>query len=196
MEIVEEPAGLTLLPPIATADTVEAWTDGDVTADDPRLELLMRGASDAVRRRAGWHIAPVIRDTVAITDHYGGGRLDVLVPSGRVRAVSAVRVDGRPVSGYAWDESGAVWAGHLSSGPHRIEVDLEHGFHVSEVPDLASVVVQVAALAVSSPKGATMERAGQVSITWAQTSVGVAGGLALLDRDLAIVDAYRLGGAP
>lgn len=196
MEIVEEPEGLVTLPAIATAEAVEQWTQGDIAVDDPRLELLMRGASDAVRRHAGWHIAPVVRDTLTVTDHYGGGRLDVLVPSGRVRSVSAVRVDGRPVADFAWDSAGAIWAGCLSTGPHRIEVDLEHGYHLSEVPDLASVVVQVAALAVSSPKGATVERAGQVSITWAQTGVGVSGGLALLDRDRETVDAFRIGGAP
>lgn len=196
MEIVEEPAGLVKLPPLVTAAVVEEWTQGDMPADDPRLELLMDGASAAVRRYARWHIAPVVRETITVTDHFGGGRLDVLIPSGKVRDVTAVRVDGRAVTDYAWDEDGAVWAGWLSAGPHRIEVDLEHGYHLSEVPELASVVVQVSALAASSPKGATRERAGQVSIDWAQTSAGVAGGLALLDRDLAIVDAYRLEAAP
>lgn len=196
MEIIEEPVGRVELPPIATKEAVEAWTQGNIAGDDPRLALLMAGASAAIRRHAGWHIAPVVRDTITVTDHYGGGRLDVLIPSGRLRDVTAVRVDGRAVTGFAWDEAGAVWAGCLSAGPHRVEVDLEHGYHLSEVPDLASVVVQVSALAVSSPTGATRERAGQVSVDWAQTSVGVAGGLALLDRDLAIVDRYRLGGAP
>lgn len=194
MEIVPEPAGLVTLPPIATAETIAQWVDVD--AGDPRLDLLLRGASAAIRGHARWHIAPVVRETVTVTDHYGGGRLDLLVPSGRVRDVTAVRVDGRAVTGYAWDETGAVWAGRLAAGPHRIEVDLEHGFHLSEVPGLASVVVQVSALALSSPKGATREQAGQVAITWAQTSLGVSGGLALLDRDMAIVDAFRLGGAP
>lgn len=196
MEIVEEPTNLVTLPPLVSADALEAWTQGDIAADDPRLKLLMAGASAAIRKHAGWHIAPVVRDTITVTDHYGGGRLDVLVPSGRVRDVSAVRVDGREVRNFAWDEAGAVWAGPLSAGPHRIEVDLEHGHHVSEVPDLASVVVQVSAIAAASPKGATREQAGQVSITWAQTALGVSGGLTLLDRDLALVDSYRLGGAP
>lgn len=196
MEIVPEPEGLTALPPLVSAEAVEAWTEGELAQDDPRLDLLIGGASTALRRYAGWHVAPVVRDTVTVTDHYGGGRLDVLVPSSRVRDVTGVRVDGRAVTGYAWDEDGAVWAGTLSSGPHRIEVDLEHGYHLSEVADLASVVVQVVAVAASSPKGATRERAGQVSIDWAQTAIGVAGGLTLLERDLAIVDRYRIGGAP
>lgn len=196
MELVPEPEVLVTLPAIADGEAIERWTEGDVAKDDPRLELLMEGASAAIRRYAGWHIAPVVRETVTVTDHYGGGRLDVLVPSGRVREVTAVRVDGRAVRDFAWDSSGAIWAGWLSAGPHRIEVDLEHGYHVSEVPDLAAVVVQVSAVALSSPKGATRERAGQVSIDWAQTAVGVAGGLSLLARDLAIVDAFRLGGAP
>lgn len=196
MELVPEPAGLVTLPALATAEAVAAYTGGDLDAADPRLEALLNGASAAIRRRAGWHIAPVVRDTLTVTDHYGGGRLDVLVPSGKLRAVTAVRVDGRAVTGYAWDTSGAVWAGCLAGGPRRVEVDVEHGYHISEVPDLAAVVVQVVAIAASSPKGATREQAGQVAITWAQTSIGVAGGLALLDRDLAVVDAYRLGGAP
>lgn len=196
MEIVHEQDTPVVLPPLASPDALAAWMQGDIEPDDARAKLLLDGASAAIRRRAGWHIAPVVRDTVTVTDHYGGGRLDVLVPSGRVRAVTGVRVDGRPVTGYAWDEDGAVWAGHLSAGPHRIEVDLEHGYHPSEVADLAAVVLQVSAIALSSPKGATREQAGQVSVTWAQTAIGVAGGLSLLDRDLAIVDAYRLGGAP
>lgn len=196
MEIVEEPTGLTKLPPIADANTIEAWTEGDVSSGDPRLDPLLRGASAAIRRYAGWHIAPVVRETLTVTDYYGGGRLDVLVPSGRVRDVTAVRVDGRAVQDFAWDSAGAIWAGWLSAGPHRIEVDVEHGYHVSEVPDLAAVVVQVSVLALASPKGAIREQAGQVAITWSQTQIGVSGGLSLLARDLAIVDAFRLGGAP
>ncbi|HEX7352492.1 hypothetical protein [Brachybacterium sp.] len=195
MEIVEPPSDLVLLPPLAGAETISEWAD-DVESDDPRLKLLMDGASAAVRRHCGWHIAPVVRDTITVTDHYGGGRLDVLVPSGRLRAVTAVRVDGRAVRDFAWDESGAIWAGTLSNGPHRIEVDVEHGYHLKEVPDLAAVVVQVSVLALASPKGAIREQAGQVAITWSQTQIGVSGGLSLLDRDLATINAYRLEAAP
>lgn len=195
MEIVEEPTDLVKLPPLADAETIAQWAD-DVDDADPRLKLLMNGASKAVRNHCGWHVAPVVRETLKITDHYGGGRLDVLARSGHLRDVTAVRVDGRPVSGFAWDESGAIWAGRLSSGPHRIEVDVEHGYHLSEVPDLAAVVVQVSVLALASPKGAIREQAGQVAITWSQTQIGVSGGLSLLDRDLATINGYRLGGAP
>lgn len=196
MELVEEPEGLVMLPPLATGEQIEAWTEGEVAADDPRLELLLGGASAAVRAYCGWHVAPVVRDTLTVTDHYGGGRLDVLVPTGNLRDVTGVRVDGRPVDRFAWDPSGAVWAGPLSSGPHRVEVDVEHGWHPSEVPALASIVVQVSVVALSSPKGATREAAGQVSVSWAQTAIGVSGGLTLLDRDLAVLDGYRIGGAP
>lgn len=196
MEIVPEPEAAVTLPPLVTGDAIEAWTQGEIAADDPRLSLLIAGASGAIRRHCGWHIAPVVRDTLRVTVPYGGGALDVLAPTLRLRNVTAVRIDGREVDRPAFDETGAVWAGYVSHGPHVVEIDAEHGFHLSEVPDLAAIAVQVSVIAASSPKGATREQAGSVSVSWAQTGVNVSGGLTLMDRDLAIVDGYRIGGAP
>lgn len=200
MKIVDDQyvAGGDALPPLVTPADVETLTGGTVLADDPRTPLLLAGASAAIRRAAGWHIAPVIEETITVAVPYGGGRLDVLLPSLRVRRVTSVRVDGKPVPQPEWTPDGHVWAGYLShmAAPHTVEADVHHGFRADEVPDLAQVVAQVVAIAQSSPSGATREQAGALSVSWATTAPGVSGGLALLDRDLAVIDAYRLGSQP
>ena len=78
------------------------------------------------------------------------------------------------------------------SGFQRVQVTMTHGF--DSAPDVAQVVRQIVANAISSSMGATREQAGQVSVSWSLTAPNVAGGISLLARDLAVLDSYRLPG--
>ena len=73
-----------------------------------------------------------------------------------------------------------------------MQIKVQHGFDLDAVADLKQVVQQVVGNAISSPLGATREQAGAVSVSWATTAPGVSGGLSLLERDLMILDRYKL----
>lgn len=93
----------------------------------PHDDYLVDLAAAAVRAEAGWHIAPVLTETLTV-DSYGGTLL--VLPTRRIVAVTAVRdvTDGSELL-TGWKR----WAGGLyrttSGWPvGRIEVDLSHGY--------------------------------------------------------------------
>ncbi|QOP64837.1 head-to-tail adaptor [Microbacterium phage Avocadoman] len=178
----------------ATPAELSAYTKGNISPTDGRSQLILNGASEAIRRYAGWNIAPAEDMTVTLD---GGGKV-LYLPSLKVNSLDAVTIDGVAwVSGadYEWSRrTGNVRRRDGSFFPDSwggIEVTFNSGY--AETPaDLKSVVLQVSSIALSSPTGATREQAGQVAMEWATTAPGVAGGLSLLARDLAVVNSYRL----
>ena len=89
-------------------------------------------ACDEVRGAAGWHIAPVITETLTLNGR--GGRV-LLVPSLRIVRVIAVRDVTDPAAPRTLDD----WRADIDAGMlHRsagwpegvasVEVELEHGF--------------------------------------------------------------------
>lgn len=179
--------------PFVTAAEFSAWTNGVVPENDPRVLPLLAGASAAIRRFCGWHVAPQINETVTLDGE--GGR----VLSLRTKHLAVVHsVTARGVAygadSYGWSEIGNI---ELYSGcfPHRyrsIAVEMEHGYDLADVEDVKQIVKQVCAAAISSPMGATREQAGAVSVQWATTAPNVAGGLSLLQRDLDVLSRFRL----
>jgi len=170
------------LPELVTAADVAAASMGKVSPADPRLPALVAGASDGVRLACGWHVAPVVRQTLVL-DGTGGSVMQL--PSGHVTGVEAVRVDGADVE-FDWSAAGMV---SLRSGcfPERfrcVEVTLTHGW--PSAPAVVAVVVQAVLGAAASPMGATREQAGQVAVSWART------GLALSAEDRVLLAPYTL----
>jgi hypothetical protein len=182
------------LPPLVTPEEFSAWTKGKVSADDPRVGPLLSGASAGVRRWAGWHIAPVLEET--LTGDGPGGQL-LLLPTGRLLEILSATDAGEAVDVSTLDFSrhgmvartgGYGWSNRFGS----VSVRVRHGYDVADVPDLAQIVKQVTANALASPMGATREQAGTVSVAWATTAPGVSGGLSLLQRDLDVLAAFKI----
>ncbi|AUG84805.1 head-to-tail adaptor [Microbacterium phage Sharkboy] len=177
----------------ATPAELSAYTKGAISPTDERSQLILDGATKAIRNYCGWNVAPP-EDVTATLD--GGGSV-LYLPSLKVNSLASVTIDGvaQALSDLEWSrrtgnvrrKDGApfkeVWGG--------VVVAFNSGY--TAVPDdLKQVVLQVSSLALSSPTGATREQAGAVSMAWATTAPGVSGGLVLLARDLATVNAYRL----
>ncbi|QJD49823.1 head-to-tail adaptor [Microbacterium phage AvGardian] len=175
----------------ATPAELSAYTKGAISPTDGRSQLILDGASEAIRRYVGWNVAPPEDVTVTLD---GGGTV-LYLPSLKVNSVASVLVDGVAVTDFEWSRRTGnlrrkgglafpeVWGG--------IVVAFNSGY--TAVPaDLKGVVLQVSSIALSSPTGATREQAGAVAMAWATTAPGVSGGLTLLERDLAIVDSYRV----
>lgn len=193
-EIIDPDPEAFRLPPLVTAEEFSDWTRGKVSATDPRVEPLLLGASAGIRRWARWHIAPVLEET--LTGDGPGGRL-LLLPTGRLLEVltasnagTAVDVDNLAFSerGMVEFTDGSAWSSRLGS----VSVRVRHGWDVADVADVQQIVKQVTANALASPMGATREQAGSVSVSWAVTAPGVAGGLSLLQRDLDVLSAFRI----
>lgn len=183
------------LPSLVTPAEFASWTGGKVPEADPRLGPLLAGASAGVRRYCGWHIAPVLEET--LRGDGPGGRL-LLLPTGRLLEVLSARSgpDTLDLAGRLdFSEHGMVelrdgggWSSRLGS----VAVRVRHGWDLADVPDVAQIVKQVTANALASPMGATREQAGTVSISWAMTGPNVSGGLSLLQRDLEVLNHYKI----
>lgn len=181
-----------MMEPFLRIDQFAAATGGQVAASDARLGPLLDAASAAVRRYCGWHISPVAEETLVL-DGPGGDLL--VLPTLRLEMVTSLTVSGEAVdvAGLEWSGNGEVrrrggWPDRFRS----VVIGIRHGF--ADAPDVQQIVQQVVANAISSPMGATREQAGQVSVQWSTTAPGVSGGLSLLERDLAVLDRYRLPG--
>lgn len=175
-----------------TPELLTNYTRGKIRADDPRSEMLLSGAKRAIRNYCQWHVSPSREETLTMDGH--GGRIQRL-PSFHVTAVSEVKDAGVLLeyrTHYRWSESGMLsrTAGEWSHEFRDIDITFTHGH--DDTPELVSVALAVVSRALSSPMGATREQAGQMSVSWSTTSPGVAGGMALLATELAILDHYRI----
>ncbi|QGH74496.1 head-to-tail adaptor [Arthrobacter phage Kuleana] len=191
--IIEPAVDAFRLPAFVSADEFSAWTGGKIAASDPRVEPLLLGASAGIRRYVGWHIAPVLEETL-VGDGPGGSLLSL--PTGRLVSVVSVENGGYPValtdvfqSKHGMLELRTGW---WSSRFSAVTVRVQHGYDLADVEDVKQIVKQVTANALASPLGATREQAGTVSISWATTAPGVAGGLSLLQRDLEVLAPFKI----
>lgn len=177
----------------ATPQELSDHTKGQISPTDQRSPLILAGATTAIRNYCGWNIAPA-EDLEVTLD---GGAEVLYLPSLKVNSLASLTIDGSPqdLTNFEWSRRTGnvrrkdhcalpeVWGG--------IEVAFNSGY--DEVPaDLKAIVLQVSALALSSPTGATREQAGQVAVSWGTTAPGVSGGLTLLARDLQTLAAYKL----
>lgn len=137
-------------------------------------------ASAQIRRICGWHIAPVITETMVL-DHDGSGVLHL--PSLMVLDIVSVRSLAGPVprdlSGWRWSGAGMV-EGSFPRGFRSVEVVVEHGFE-SCPDDLLPVV------ASRTQRRAMQESLGSRSVSYSA------------DGDRAVestLDSYMLGPRP
>ena len=105
------------LTPIVTPEQVAQASGGKISSQDSRLPSLIEGATDGIRLACGWHVTPVITETLTL-DGTGGPVMQL--PSGLVRDVKEVKVDGVAVDvdadrraravvlGAAWSYLGAA----------------------------------------------------------------------------------------
>ena len=189
------------LPPLIDSTQLRALTQGKLPAGAD-VDGLLADVSAAVRAWCGWHVAPVIDETLQM-DGPGGDLLvvptlrlvDVLSVSQRCRGRdSAVEVID-PLD-LEWSRAGlirSVWRWSTRLG--GITLAVRHGFD-SEAVGLAGVVAAVVARQATAPTGAVKETAGPLSVQWSATSPGVSGGVALLEHEKSFLAPYRLGSRP
>ncbi|MDO5049996.1 MAG: hypothetical protein Q4D87_08970 [Actinomycetaceae bacterium] len=173
---------------ITGADIIKA-SGGRLTVPLDVAGDMAKGVTAMIRRYCGWHVAPVVEETLVL-DYDGGGVLTL--PTLRVEALLSLTVDGVEVADPEWSRAGDVRLGARPAKWQGVQARVQHGYPVEEVADLRQVAVQAALVGLASPMGVVRESSGQVSIEYSRTGLGVAGGLALMERDMRILDAYRL----
>lgn len=132
--------GVAQIAPIVTA----------ATQVDPQFWL--NAAQAAVRRECGWHVAPIITEDLVLD---GSGRRELLVPSTRIRRLVSVRNDSRDVTDEVrFSRRGGVLtlAGGWSCDVGSIEITMEHGYELDEVPDVAALIVTLTQRAAAAAR--------------------------------------------
>lgn len=158
---------------------------------DPYQRRLI-AAENRIRRYCGWHIAPVIEQTVVLD---GSGSTALFVPTLKLRSIASCKVNGVDVdpATLEWSEDGFLrracgWPDRLRS----VELTIEHGFE--EAPEIAELIMEIAERAGTAVGGRTREQAGGVSISNALVAPGVSGGVVIMDHEKATLDKYKLPG--
>jgi hypothetical protein len=192
-----------VLRPILTPSEFSVGTGGKISSADPRVPPLLDGATAAIRRYCGWHIGPELIHEDVYLDGDGGQVL--MLPTMRLLGITSLstyaRREGSPywrvfnsseIDELEWSTLGMV---RYRSWPARwrgIRVTFVHGFSSDELAGLKQVIQQVVANAIVSPLGATREQAGALGVSWSTTAPGVSGGISLLQRDLDLVNTFKL----
>lgn len=151
-----------------------------------------QAATQAIRDYCGWHVAPVITDTLTLD---GTGTDTVLLPSRRVEAIETVKVEGTELEAdaFEWSADGLLrrrdrcWPDRYRA----LEVTLRHGF--ADMSALADVVASIVARVKIDPTGALAnQRAGTQAVSFTAGATG--GGLMRSEKER--LDPYRLTWGP
>lgn len=158
---------------------------------DPAFWL--EAAHGSVRRFCGWHVAPLITETLRVD---GRGGKSLLIRSGRIVNLIAVTSDGRDVTADVDSSHNGTLelrSGCWSSRLGGVTVELEHGYELEEVPEVAALIVTLAKRGAS---GASQVYASQ-SVGGASVSAFANGGaplsVPLLAQEKDTLTPYRLG---
>lgn len=139
---------------------VEQYTRGRLAAADPETVRGLEAALARVRRYCGWHVSPVITETITLD---GPGGLYLAMPTLKVVSINGITEDGTVLdladvlpSADAPGILGKRGWGCWKRGFSAIQVDLTHGYSAAEAADFREAVLALvdrAAMAVGVEGG-------------------------------------------
>lgn len=142
----------------------------------------LRAANRAIRNYCGWHVTPVITQTIR-RDRPSSGVL--LLPTNKLVSVLSCTSDGVDVlANVEWSENGMLeltcgaWSRRLGG----IVVQIEHGYE--SAPDVAALVATLAARGSSNPAGIISQSIGPANVRY--------GDIPLMTSEMLTLDPYRL----
>lgn len=156
-------------------------------------EERIEAAQAAVRSFCGWHVAPILIESVERYEIAGDA---LLLPTMRlIRVVSVTTHDGRDLvaGSRVWGKvSGIVhrYGGWPREDDGPLQIEIEHGYAPEDAPEVIQLVKQAAARAAGSPTAPDSERAGPFQRSWSDG--GSRAGVSLLNVDYAKLEPYRL----
>lgn len=162
---------------------------GETTAVNAAFWL--KAAHGAVRRFCGWHVAPIIDETLTLD---GSGGRDILLPSLRVVELVSVMNDGVDVTADV-DMSRAgmlrLQSGRWTPRFGRVSVALRHGYDLEEVPEVAAVIVGAAKRGPQAGGVISSQSVNGASVSYASAG-GAPISIPLLAMEKETLSTYRL----
>ncbi|TFD58037.1 hypothetical protein E3T43_07260 [Cryobacterium sp. Hh7] len=150
----------------------------------------LKAANQTVRSYCGWHVAPIITESITLD---GNGSKTLLLPSKRVTDVVSVLNDGIDVTATVRkSEKGMLeltrgcWSDELGA----IEVTFTHGYEAAD--DVAGVIAALVSRAASSPAGIAAQAVGPANVKYATGPGGVPLSIPLMAGEMLTLDAYRI----
>lgn len=177
------------MPSLISYEDFMTATGNEMSGSAEQIQAVLDAASNSIRSYCHWHISP------SLTCSWRGDADGCIVqlPTMNVTSIHSVIVNGVELaeSDYAWRDSGLI---RLARPVHDdwgrpVAVEFEAGCDSDAV---AAIVTQVAVNNLVAPAGVLREAAGEVSITYNQTAVGVTGGVRLMASDRTLLSSFRL----
>ncbi|WP_137843856.1 hypothetical protein [Microbacterium sp. 2FI] len=151
----------------------------------------MKAATQSIRSECGWHVAPVITETLVLD---GRGGVALLLPSQRVEAVTLVKNDGVDVTSrvkFSRRTGVMTLASGWSCDLGSIEITLTHGYPLESVADIAALIVTLTKRGAAS-SAFVQQSVGSASARLGTGRDGAALSVPLLESEKALLEPYRL----
>lgn len=176
---------------------------GDIVtaSSDVEASFFVKAAQAAVRRLCGWHVSPAAEVSgtlpsmgqrvfrlplMAVSDL----ELEVLDPTG------CEYLPAEPGADYERADRLVEFRSYVAPSVAAVRYRATAGFDPDEVPDVRSVIVQVARRAAQAPAGSVRSQ----SVNGASVSYGFTGDgapmVSLLESERAVLAPYRVGRLP
>lgn len=159
-------------------------------------QFWLNAAHGAIRDYCGWHVAPVIPETLTLD---GSGGRTLLLPSKRIQSIMSVLSDGEDVTERVhlskragMIEIDGAWSRELGG----IVIELSHGYPVDEVPAVAALIVTLTKRARDGGGMIASQGIGPASVRYVTGKDGAVLGVPLLESERALLDKYRLEWGP
>lgn len=157
--------------------------------------LYVKAAQAAVRSYCGWHVAPIIEETLTVD---GSGTRRILLPTKHLLAVTEVNetIQGQTlqVTDYTWSMAGILKRDDkpFTDNYRSVTVTIKHGWNPEDVPDIQALIIQMARRAANAPAGIVRSQ----SVNGATVTMDMSGGGApminLLASEKSSLARYRL----
>ena len=177
-----------------TPELVAEFVAGKIQSTTPGLQKRIDAVLGVLRRMSGWHVFPARTETLTIS---GFGQVPLILPTQRINSLDEVKILGESVdlALLEWDTNGVVYRHPAITAdplfknsdasripwPRRlrgIEVTLNHGYNLEEIPDLIGSICDIVGRTTYNPLALTGQRIGERQANFAQLAGGgVAGAL-------------------
>lgn len=148
------------------ADEPTAMTPIVGASTQVNAQFWLNAANAAVRRECGWHVAPLITETLTMD---GSGGRTLLLPSKRIKRVVTAMSDGVDVTDrvHVSQRAGMVEIeGYWSRRLGGVSITLEHGYDIDEVPDVAALILNLAKRAGSGQSPIASQSVNGASVSY------------------------------
>lgn len=157
-------------------------------------QFWLNAAHGAVRRECGWHVAPVLEETLTLD---GSGGPALLLPSMRVVELFEVTNAGALVDVDLIDTSQAgileLQRGTWTRRRGRVVITLRHGYRLDEVPEVAALIATLTRRAASAPGIVASQSVNGASVSYL-TAGGAPLSISLLQIEKDLLAPYRIEG--